>query len=145
MAANATPRQVRGVDRLALKDPIHQRLRAQGAFTPRPDGEARPPTRAPVASTFMRGKVIAIARALQAGTWAPDPAAQAQLAATRESARARWRATAELLRDQGEGELAAQAQAFAAQLPAAQTDQALLARGLVASLARLRGRGREGP
>lgn len=144
VSANATPRQMRGVDRLALKAPIYQRLRAQAAPTPSPDGNAGPPPRAPVASTFMQGKVVAIARALQAGTWAPDPAAQAHLAVTRETVRARWRATAEQLREQGQGELAAQVQAFAAQLPAAQTDQALIVRGLLASLARLRQRGRDG-
>ncbi len=147
IAANATPRQVRGEDRLVLKDPIHHRLRAASAYQQLPVHE-RERRGEPAPSRFMRQKVEQVARTLQEGSW-DAPAAATDLAATREVIRTRWHATAHALRLQGEVSLAEAVTRFAHDLPPAQSDQALIAQGLLWQLEGMRdplleqGRGRE--
>lgn len=138
VAANATPRQVRGVDRLALKDPIHQRLRALGAYARLSlDEQAGRP--APAGSSVMRRKVDAVARAWRDGR-VEDMCVSSRQAMTREVVRARWQATAQVLQGQGQGPLAEAVAQFAQALPTAQSDQALLARRWQAQLTRQRAR-----
>ncbi|MBT2305300.1 relaxase/mobilization nuclease domain-containing protein [Variovorax paradoxus] len=131
VAANATPRQLRG-QRKGLKDPIHHRLRAVHAFhvLPKEDQSRRP---APMDSSFMRRKVERIGKALQAGRLVPEEGKETLLA-TRGNVINDWRATAAMLRRQGLDALAAQVDRFVKAMPPPRTDHAHIAQGLVERL-----------
>jgi hypothetical protein len=130
VAANATPRQVRGQVRRPQRDPIHHRLRAMRAFGLL-SAQERAQRSAPKPSTFMREKVLAVVNALErkTGPWA---AGRQALQGTRDAVSADWRSTAEALRRQGQDELAAQVGRFVARMPAVQTDAERLATQWVA-------------
>ncbi len=130
--ANATPRQLRGQSKAPLKDPIYRRLRAAQTFQhmPEADRTRRP---APPGSTFMRAKVTAIARALQAGQLLPDPG-KGPLRATRDEVKADWAATREALRRQGQPQLAEQVERFVRSAPPARTDAEQIAAGLARAI-----------
>ncbi|MET3373349.1 hypothetical protein ABIC89_002411 [Variovorax boronicumulans] len=120
VAANATPRQVRGQVRKPYRDPIHHRLRALRAFAQLPVGE-RDGRRTPKPSLVMRTKLEKVLRDYRAGRVAFD-ADQAKLRDTRQVVLEDWHATAEILRRQGEARLAAQVDRFTVGMPAVQTD-----------------------
>ncbi|WGT63688.1 relaxase/mobilization nuclease domain-containing protein [Variovorax paradoxus] len=120
VAANATPRQVRGQIRKPYKDAIHHRLRALRAFAQLPIVQ-REERRAPKPSTAMRTKLGKVLQNLKAGRVASD-AGQAKMLDTRQEVLADWHATAEKLRRQGDAELAAQVDRFTAGMPQVQTD-----------------------
>lgn len=132
VAANATPRQVRGENRSTKKDPIHHRMQAQAEYGALP-AEHKAQRRPPQESRFMRRKVEQVAREIQAGALTPE-AGKAKLAATRQAVRTGWLGTAQVLRTQGETQLAAEVEAFARSLPAARTDKEMIAAGLLAQL-----------
>ncbi len=146
VAANATPRPLRGQTEAAKKDAVHHRLRdlaAYRALSPQERIERAPP----VASTFMRIKVEAIARTLGAPADGAEVSARHALADSRQQVMADWSATAAILRRQGLGGLAAEVERFAADLPAVQTERERIARCLADVLrasreARTRGRDR---
>ncbi|VTU42939.1 relaxase/mobilization nuclease domain-containing protein [Variovorax sp. RA8] len=125
VAANATPRQVRGQIRKPYRDAIHHRLRALRAFGQLPVEERarRQPSRS---SIFMRAKLDGVLRVLWSGRGALD-AGQEAMQSTRRAVEADWHATADALRMQGEGELAALVDRFVARIPAVQTDAQRLA------------------
>jgi hypothetical protein len=131
VAANATPRQLRG-QRKGLRDPMHHRLRAVRAFhaLPVPDQNHRP---APKDSSFIRRKVEAIGRELQGGRLVPDDGKET-LMATRGDVVNHWRATAETLRRQGLDALAAQVDRFVKTMPPPRTDREHIAQGLIERL-----------
>lgn len=139
VAANATPRQLRGENRSTKKDPIHQRLKSIADYERLPDDQ-RAKRSPPKDSTFMRKKVEQVARELQAGELAPEPG-KARLASTRETVRAGWLATAEVLRAQGQAELAGEVEKFVKAMPAARTDKEMIAAGLMAQIEAQRQRG----
>ena len=120
VAANATPRQVRGQTRKPYRDAIHHRLRALRAY-----GQLPPPDRArhrpPKTSTFMRAKLDSLIQALRSGRGAVDDG-QEKMRNTRREVVADWRATADALRSQGQVELADRVERFVARMPAVQTD-----------------------
>ena len=120
VAANATPRQLRGQARKPFRDPIHHRLRALRAF-----GQLPPSDRAkhgpPRTSTFMRSKLDGMLRALKWGQ-SDLEIGQEAMRSTRREVTADWRATAEALRRQGEENIAAHVDQFVAGLPDVQTD-----------------------
>lgn len=120
VAANATPRQVRGQIRKPQKDAIHHRLRALRVFGQLPRGE-RAGQRPPKTSTFVRAKLDSLLQALQAKRGTLDAGSEA-MQRTRQEVVADWRATADALRRQGQGELADRVERFVARMPAAQTD-----------------------
>jgi hypothetical protein len=120
VAANATPRQVRGQIRRPHRDAIHHRLRALRAFGQLPSSD-RARHQPPKTSSFMRAKLDHVLQVLRSGRLALD-AGEAAMQATRQEAVSNWRATAHALRMQGEGELAAQVDRFVARMPAVQTD-----------------------
>ncbi|SEF35170.1 relaxase/mobilization nuclease domain-containing protein [Variovorax sp. NFACC27] len=125
VAANATPRQVRGQIRKPHKDAIHHRLRAlQASRQLSSDERARCPS--PKTSTFMQTKLSSVLRILQSGGKGLD-AGQEKMQHTRGEVEADWRATADLLRRQGDDELAAQVDRFVARMPTVQTDARQLA------------------
>lgn len=127
VAANATPRQLRGQIRAPLKDPIYRRLRALRTFHRLPAAErgARPP----VESTFMRRKVEQVGKALQAGRLSPDPG-RARLMATRHEVESDWRSTAHALRRQGLEALARQVEQFTRAMAPVRTDKEWILDGL---------------
>ena len=127
--ANATPRQIRGQVKGARKDPIHHRLRAVHAFQDLPDSQ-RAARRPPPGSTFMRRKVEAVGKALQAGRLPPEPG-RARLVATRGQVEADWTETAEKLRRHGHGALARQVEQFSRTMPPVRTDRERIAAGLL--------------
>jgi len=131
VAANATPRQLRG-QRKGLRDPIHHRLRAVHAFhgLPAADQSRRP---APKDSSFMRRKVEAIAKELQARRLVPEDG-KTTLVATRGNVIDDWRATAAMLRRQGLDALAGQVDRFVKAMPPPRTDREQIAQGLVERL-----------
>jgi len=135
--ANATPRQIRGQVKGARKDPIHHRLRAVRAFQDLPHSQ-RAGRRPPPGSTFMRRKVEAVGKALQAGRPPPEPG-RAELAGTRAQVEADWAETAEVLRRQGHEALARQVAQFTRTMPPVRTDRERIAAGLLEAL-RARGR-----
>ena len=135
--ANATPRQIRGQVKGARKDPIHHRLRAVRAFQELPDSQ-RAGRRPPSGSTFMRRKVEAVGKALQAGRLPPEPG-RAGLVATRAQVEADWAETAEVLRRQGHEALARQVEQFNRTMPPVRTDRERIAAGLLEVL-KARGR-----
>lgn len=120
VAANATPRQLRGQIRKPYKDAVHHRLRALRASRQLPSDErARHPS--PKTSTFMQGKLSSVLRNLRSGGKGLD-AGEERMRHTREEVEADWRATADLLRKQGDDELAAQVDRFLARMPCIRTD-----------------------
>lgn len=127
VAANATPRQVRGQVRKPYRDPIHHRLRALQAFAQLSLAE-RDGCRAPKSSTVMRTKLEQVLRCLKAGRSVSD-AGQAKMQDTRQEVLADWHATVGMLRRQGETRLAAQVDRFTERMPAVQTDDQRLANG----------------
>lgn len=143
VAANATPRQVRGETYTTKKDPIHHRLRDLAAYDHLPEDE-KAKRKAPVDSTFMRKKVEAVARELQAGGLKDEPGKE-KLHKTREAIREGWLDTAAALREQGETGLAAEVEAFAKAMPAAKTEKEMIAAGLLAQVAARRQKGLDGP
>jgi hypothetical protein len=120
VAANATPRQVRGQIQKPYRDAIHHRLRALRAFGQLPADE-RARREPPRSSTFMRARLDGVLQVLRSGRGALDAGKEA-MQDTRREVEADWRATADALRRQGEGELAAQVDRFVARMPDVQTD-----------------------
>ncbi|QGW82225.1 relaxase/mobilization nuclease domain-containing protein [Variovorax paradoxus] len=125
VAANATPRQVRGQIRKPYKDAMHHRLRAIRAFAQLPIAE-RDGRRAPKPSTAMRAKLEKVLGDLKAGQVGSE-AGQVKMLDTRQEVLADWQATADMLRKQGEAGLAAQVDHFSARMPEVQTDDLRLA------------------
>ncbi|KQW57638.1 relaxase [Variovorax sp. Root411] len=120
VAANATPRQLRGQVRKPYRDPIHHRMRALRAFAQLPIAE-RHGRRAPKPSTVMRKKLAGVLRQLKGERDASD-AGEVKMRSTRQKVLAAWDATAEMLRRQGEAGLAARVDRFTARMPEVQTD-----------------------
>lgn len=118
VAANATPRQVRGQIRKPYRDAIHHRLRALRTFAQWPTGE-RAKRRPPKTSTFMRATLDSVLLRTERGAL---DAGQEAMQGTRRDVEADWRATADALRRQGEAELAARVDHFVARMPAVRTD-----------------------
>ncbi|MDM0022666.1 relaxase/mobilization nuclease domain-containing protein [Variovorax saccharolyticus] len=132
VAANATPRQLRGA-RKSLKDPIHHRLRAlRFAASEVNDGNAAH-VAAPRESSFMRARLSRIAKDLPAGTVAEDQG-QSRLTATHVEVVNGWRGVAQTLRTQGITALASQVEHFVLRLPRPVTDRIHLQAGLLAHL-----------
>ena len=131
VAANATPRQLRGT-RKGLKDPIHHRLRdlrtTQAASADRFAGR-----RPAQDSSFMRRRLLGVGKDLQAGRVVSE-VGKARLLATRSEVLDGWGATAETLRRQGLADLAGQVERFMQKLPTAVTDREHLVQGLLARL-----------
>ncbi|SDZ70581.1 Relaxase/Mobilisation nuclease domain-containing protein [Variovorax sp. YR266] len=125
VAANATPRQVRGQTRKPYKDAIHHRLRVLRAFRKLSTDE-RAKRRQPKTSTFMRAKLEGVFEVLRRSRGASD-AGQEAMQGTRQAVISDWRTTAEALRRQGEDGLVAQVNRFVARMPAVQTDTRRLA------------------
>ena len=125
VAANATPRQVRGQTRKPLKDAIHHRLRALRAFG-RLAPDERAGRRPPKTSSFMRAKLGAVLRALQTKRDTLD-AGRDEMQRTRQEVAAAWQATADTLRRQGQAELAERVERFIERMPAVQTDERRMA------------------
>ena len=120
VAANATPRQVRGQIRKPYRDAIHRRLRELrqvGQLPPGDQSRRRPPK----TSTFMRGKLDSVLRIVKSGLGTLD-GGQETMRNTRQEVVADWRATAEALRRLGEADLAARVDHFVAQMPEVQTE-----------------------
>jgi hypothetical protein len=120
VAANATPRQVRGQTRKPYRDAIHHRLRALRAFGQLPPSD-RTRYRPPKTSIFMRAKLESLLQAPRSGRGAVD-VGQEKMRNTRREVVADWRATADALRRRGEADLADQVDRFTARMPAVQTD-----------------------
>ncbi|RSZ38606.1 relaxase [Variovorax beijingensis] len=120
VAANATPRQVRGQTRKPYRDAIHHRLRALRAF-----GQLSPSDRTrhrpPKTSTFMRAKLNSVLHALQTKRGTLD-AGKETMQRTRREVVADWRATADALRRRGEANLAAEVDRLVDRMPPIQTD-----------------------
>jgi hypothetical protein len=120
VAANATPRQVRGQVRKPYKDAIHHRLRALRAVQQLATHE-QGGRRAPKTSTFIGAKLSSLQQVLRSGQGVQD-AGEKAMQITRQAVVANWRATADLLRRQGEADLATQVDRFTARMPPVQTD-----------------------
>lgn len=125
VAANATPRQIRGQAHRPHRDPIHHRLRAMRAFG-QLDAVERSQRATPKPSTFMRDKVLAMVKALQGGDSSIEQGKQT-LKRTRDAVIDDWRSTAQMLRRQGQADLAEQVERYAAQMPPVRTDAQRLA------------------
>ncbi|TWD77190.1 relaxase/mobilization nuclease-like protein [Variovorax beijingensis] len=125
VAANATPRQVRGQTRKPYRDAIHHRLRALRAFGQLPSSD-RTGHRPPKTSTFMRAKLESLLQALRSGRGAVDDG-QEKMRNTRREVVADWRATVDALRRRGEADLADQVDRFVERMPGVQTDSQRLA------------------
>jgi len=125
VAANATPRQLRGQTRKPYRDAIHHRLRALRAF-----GQLPPSDRArhqpPKTSTFMRAKLESVLRAVRSGRSALDEG-QGKMRNTRQEVVADWHATANALRRRGEADLASCVDHLIARMPDVQTEAQRLA------------------
>jgi hypothetical protein len=123
VAANGTPRQVRGQVRRPERDAIHHRLRAMRTFGLL-DAQERAQRPAPRPSVFMREKVLTVVRTLKGNADTLDTLAAGKdaLQATRDVVTNDWRATAEALRRQDQGELAGEVERFISQMPRVQTD-----------------------
>lgn len=130
--ANATPRQVRGQVQGARKDAIHHRLRALRAFRELADQD-RARRRSPAGSRFMRRKVEAVGREIQAGRLSTEPG-KAAMRSTRSEVEADWAATREVLRRQGHEGLARQVERFVESMPAVRTERERIAAGLLETL-----------
>ncbi|RRH80839.1 relaxase [Variovorax beijingensis] len=120
VAANATPRQVRGQTRKPYRDAIHHRLRALRAFGQLPPSD-RTGHRPPKTSTFMRAKLENLLQALRSGRGAVDDG-QEKMRNTRREVVADWRTTADALRRRGEANLAAEVDRLVDRMPPVQTD-----------------------
>ena len=125
VAANATPRQLRGQSRKPYRDAIHHRLRALRAFGQPPMSE-RAGQRPPKTSTFMRAKLDGVLQVLRTRRGALN-AGQDVMLGTRQQVLANWRETAEVLRRQGESGLAAQVKRFVERMPSVRTDAQCMA------------------
>jgi hypothetical protein len=120
VAANATPRQLRGQTRKPYREAIHHRLRALRVFGQLlPDEQVKRPS--PKTSTFMRAKLESVLRSLRSGRSALDEG-QEKMRNTRQQVVADWHATADALRRQGEADLADRVERFVVRMPAVQTD-----------------------
>lgn len=138
VAANATPRQLRGQTHTSKKDAIHQRLKSLAEYEALgPAEKAGQPS--PKQSSFMRAKVEGVARELQDGALRVEPG-KAKLIETRRGVVADWLATAEMLRAQGEPKLAAQVERFVKSMSAVRTEKEQIAAGLLAQIEAQRGR-----
>ncbi|WP_298700209.1 relaxase/mobilization nuclease domain-containing protein [uncultured Variovorax sp.] len=126
VAANATPRQVRGQTHRPLRDPIHHRLRAMRAYN-QLDAQERDRRAAPRPSRFMRTKVLDAIERLKGGG-APLDEGRSAMQSSRDGVTAEWAATAQALRRQGRDELAAQVDRFVAEMAPVQTDAERLAK-----------------
>jgi len=111
VAANATPRFVRGETRPRKSDGIYRAAR-RGA------------------STHMRARVESVATALRDPGRISDPA-QMQVRETRRELELQWLATIELLRSQGKTALADQKRQFLHNLPPTGTEREWLIAGLL--------------
>jgi len=111
VAANATPRFVRGETRPRKSDGIYRAAR-RGA------------------STHMRARVESVATALRDPGRISDPA-QMQVRETRRELERQWLATIELLRSQGKTALADQKRQFLHNLPPTGTEREWLIAGLL--------------
>jgi hypothetical protein len=111
VAANATPRFVRGETRPRKSDGIYRAAR-RGA------------------STHMRDRVDAAAVALRTADRVGEPA-KLRLRETRHELERGWLATSEALRSQGQNALAEQTRHFVRSLPPARTEREWLVAGLV--------------
>ncbi|MDR6890764.1 MULTISPECIES: relaxase/mobilization nuclease domain-containing protein [Variovorax] len=120
VAANATPRQLRGQIRKPYKDPIHRRLMALRAFQELPMREQSGP-RAPKTSTFMRAKLESVHQVLRSGRRTSDEGEE-KMRSTRREVVADWRATADVLRRQDEADLAERVNDLIARMPDVQTE-----------------------
>ncbi|MDQ0608222.1 hypothetical protein QFZ83_002393 [Variovorax sp. W1I1] len=120
VAANATPRQVRGQTRKPYRDAIHHRLRALRTFGQLPPS-ARAKHRPPKTSTFMRAKLESVLKALQTKPGTLE-AGKETMQHTRNGVVAGWHAVTDALRSQGQAELAERVERFLARMPAVQTD-----------------------
>lgn len=120
VAANATPRQLRGQARTPKRDPIHHRLRDVSSYRAMAGGADSSRT-IPKGSTFMRSKFAAIGKQLQSGELMPEPGKET-LAATRAEVTADWRTTAGSLRREGQGDLARRVEEFVRGMQPVQTD-----------------------
>jgi hypothetical protein len=136
--ANATPGWQRGRIPTTKKDPIHQRLKELREYHALPP-VARSRRKPPKESTFMRGKVEAVARDLQEGRFKPGRG-KATLEATRRAVEGDWFEVAASLRAQGELQLAREVEAFVESMPGARTEQEVIAAGLLAQVEALRDR-----
>ena len=110
VAANATPRSVRGETKPRKSDGIYRAARR---------GE----------STHMRERVLAAATALCRADRPPDPS-KTRLEQTREAVARGWRAIIEALGNQGHADLAGRARKFVGGLPPARTEREWLMAGL---------------
>jgi hypothetical protein len=137
VAANATPRQIRGQVKTPSKDPIHHRLRAMRAFQNLPANQ-RAGRRPPPESTFFRRRVESVAKDLQARRATPDPGRE-RLFVTRGQIEADWLVTIDALRHQGEQALAKQVERFVNSMPPVRTDRERIAAGLREALRAHRG------
>ena len=137
VAANATPRQLRGQLQGARRDPIHHRLREMRAFAALP-AALRAARRAPGESTFMRRRIERVGKELQSGRLTPE-SGKAALSTTRAQVESDWAATAEALRRQGHEALAQQVDRFTRAMPPVQTDKERIAAGLLEALRVRRG------
>jgi hypothetical protein len=120
VAANATPRQVRGQTRKPYRDAIYHRLRALRAFGQLPPSD-RSRHRPPKTSTFMRAKLDSVLQALQTKRGTLD-AGKETMQRTRQEVVAGWHAIADALRSQGQADLADRVERFVVRVPAVQTD-----------------------
>jgi hypothetical protein len=111
VAANATPRFVRGETRPRKSDGIYRAAR-RGA------------------STHTRERVKAAAIALRTADRVDEPA-KLRLRETRRELEREWLATSEVLRSQGQNTLAEQTRHFVRSLPPARTEREWLVAGLV--------------
>ncbi|MBJ2160271.1 relaxase/mobilization nuclease domain-containing protein [Variovorax sp. IB41] len=125
VAANATPRQVRGQTRKPYRDAIHHRLRELRAFGQLPASD-RAKLRPPKTSTFMRAKLDNVLQELKTKQGTLD-AGKETMQRTRQEVMAGWHAVTDALRSQGQAELADRVKRFVARMPAVQTDAQRLA------------------
>lgn len=137
--ANATSGAVRGRTGNAKKDAIHHRLKDLRDYDAMP-ADAKAHRRAPRDSSFMRQKVEAVANDLQAGSLSPEPG-RAKLLETRRIVEKDWLEVAEMLRSQGQIELAREVDAFVRALPRVRTERERIAEGLLVEIQARRSRG----
>jgi len=120
VAANATPRQIRGQIRKPFRDAMLHRLRALRTFEQLPSGE-RAARKPPKTSVFMLLKLKGVLQALRSRRSVLDIGKDV-MQRTRGAVVADWLATAEVLRRQGQGDLADRVDRFIARMPVVETD-----------------------
>jgi hypothetical protein len=125
IAANATPRAIRGENKKRTRDDIFKAQRY---------GK----------STAMRDRAIAIAQELSRSKTAADPARE-RLLETRKSLVSTWMKAADVLDAQGEESLAGEVRYFARHLPPVLTDRQRLAAQLIQVTEKRRRIERDGP